>query len=160
METFSKYLAVAFGGAMGACLRYYLGTTVLARTALPFPTSTFVINVTGSFIIGFFLTLASERFDIDPYLKLIVAIGFIGAYTTFSTFEFETADLIANRESLYALLYVALSVIVGFAAVWAGITTARMFGSGWTPPSPADAQQSMIERPLIDERTSGREESV
>jgi len=125
LETFSKYLAVALGGALGACLRYYLGTTFLARTALPFPTSTFVINVTGSFIIGFFLTLASERLQIDPYVRLIVAVGFVGAYTTFSTFEFETAGLIENREILYAFLYVLLSVVVGFAAVWGGIVAAR-----------------------------------
>jgi CrcB protein len=114
-------------------LRYYLGTTFLARTALPFPTSTFVINVTGSFIIGFFLTLASERLQIDPYVRLIVAVGFVGAYTTFSTFEYETAGLIENRELLYAFLYVALSVVVGFAAVWGGIVAARSLTAAISP---------------------------
>ena len=133
LETFSKYLAVAFGGALGACLRYYLGTTFLARTALPFPTSTFVINVTGSFIIGFFLTLASERLQIEPYLRLVVAVGFVGAYTTFSTFEFETAGLIENCEILYAFLYVLLSVVVGFAAVWGGIVAGRALTTAISP---------------------------
>jgi len=125
LETFTRYLAVAFGGALGACLRYFIGTTFLARTGLPFPTSTFVINVTGSFIIGFFLTVATERLQVDPFLRLVVAVGFVGAYTTFSTFEFETAGLIENREILYAFLYVALSLLVGFVAVWGGIVAAR-----------------------------------
>ena len=149
METLSKYLAVAFGGALGACLRYYLGTTFLARTALPFPTSTFVINVTGSFIIGFFLTLASERLDIDPYQRLIVAVGFVGAYTTFSTFEFETAGLIENREILYAFLYVALSLILGFVAVWAGIVGAKAFTTIVSPMPAAIEEITQAKAPPV-----------
>jgi CrcB protein len=125
LETLSKYLAVAFGGAIGACLRYYIGTGLLSRMGLPFPTATFVINVTGSFIIGFFLTLATERLKVDPYFRLIVAVGFVGAYTTFSTFEYETARLFEDKELLYAFLYVVLSFVIGFAAVWGGIITAR-----------------------------------
>src|SRR3712207_5597522 len=87
MDTLTKYLAVAAGGALGAVLRYYLGGTVLARTAAPFPTATFVINVTGSFVLGLFLTLATERVHVSTHLRLAVAVGFVGAYTTFSTFE-------------------------------------------------------------------------
>jgi fluoride exporter len=125
VQTLINYLAVAGGGALGACLRYYLGGSVLSRTAMPFPTATFVINVTGSFIIGFFLTLATERLNINPHLRLAVAVGFVGAYTTFSTFEYETARLVEEKELLYAFLNVVLSFIVGFAAVWAGIFAAR-----------------------------------
>lgn len=125
MEAVTRYLSVAIGGAIGACLRYYLGSTVLSRTAAPFPTATFVINITGSFIIGFFLTLATERVRIDPNLRLAVAVGFVGAYTTFSTFEYETARLIEAKAIGVALLNVALSLIVGFAAVWLGIVAAR-----------------------------------
>lgn len=126
MDTLTKYLAVAAGGALGAVLRYYLGGSVLARTAAPFPMATFVINVTGSFIVGFFLTLATERINISAHLRLAVAVGFIGAYTTFSTFEYETARLIEEGGFTLAMLNVVLSVVVGFVAVFGGIYAARM----------------------------------
>jgi CrcB protein len=126
-STLTKYLAVAIGSAFGGCLRYYLGTSALGRLAEPFPTATFVINITGSFIIGFFLTLATERYNISPHLRLAVAVGFVGAYTTFSTFEYETARLVETRLFVLAALNIILSVIVGFIAVWAGIIAARKF---------------------------------
>lgn len=125
METLTRYLAVATGGAFGACLRFYLGGSILSRIGAPFPSATFLINVTGSFIIGFFLTLAAERFDINPQLRLAIAVGFVGAYTTFSTFEYETAKLIEDRNYLHAFLNVVLSFVVGYAAVWSGIIAAR-----------------------------------
>jgi CrcB protein len=125
LETFSRYLAVAIGGAVGAMLRFYLGGSALSRTAAPFPTATFVINITGSFILGFFLTLVAEKINISPYVRLAVAVGFVGAYTTFSTFEYETARLVEERDFLRAFLNVVLSFAVGFAAVWIGIFAAR-----------------------------------
>lgn len=125
METFTKYLAVAAGGGLGAILRYYLTLSGLGRAAQPFPTATFVINITGSFIIGFFLTLVTERIPINPHIRLAVAVGFVGAYTTFSTFEYETARLLEGRDFVHAFLYVVLSFAVGFGAVWAGIILAR-----------------------------------
>jgi CrcB protein len=120
-----EYLAVAAGGALGAMLRFYLGGSVLSRTAAPFPTATFIINVTGSFIIGFFLTLATGRLNISPHWRLAIAVGFVGAYTTFSTFEYETARLVEDRDILRAFLNIILSVVIGFAAVWLGIFAAR-----------------------------------
>jgi CrcB protein len=125
VETLTKYLAVAAGGAAGAMLRYFLGGTLLSRTAAPFPTATFIINITGSFILGFFLTIVTERINVSPHLRLAVAVGFVGAYTTFSTFEYETARLIEEKFLLQAFLYVVLSFTVGFAAVWGGIFAAR-----------------------------------
>lgn len=128
MATLTKYLAVAAGSALGGMLRYYLGgTLLLARTAAPFPTATFFINVTGSFIVGFFLTLATERFHLSEHLKLAVAVGFVGAYTTFSTFEYETLRLAEEHGFHLALLNVFLSVVVGFAAVWGGAMLAHRF---------------------------------
>lgn len=126
MDTLTRYLAVAAGSALGGMLRYFLGGSVLARMAAPFPTATFIINVTGSFIIGLFLTLATERIHIGPHLRLAVAVGFVGAYTTFSTFEYETARLLEEKGYWLALLNVVLSCVVGFAAVWAGIFAARL----------------------------------
>jgi fluoride exporter len=125
VETLTKYLAVAVGSALGGMLRYYLGGSVLSRIAGSFPLATFVINVTGSFIIGFFLTLVAERISLSLHLRLAVSVGFVGAYTTFSTFEYETARLIEERHFMLALLNVVLSVIVGFVAVWGGIIAAR-----------------------------------
>jgi CrcB protein len=125
VDTLTKYLAVAGGGAVGAMLRYYITLSGLSRTAQPFPTATFVINITGSFIIGFFLTLVTERIPINPHLRLAVAVGFVGAYTTFSTFEYETARLVEGKDFVYGFLYVVLSFAVGFGAVWAGILLAR-----------------------------------
>lgn len=125
METLTKYLAVAVGSAVGGMLRYYLGGSVLARLGGAFPLATFVINITGSFIIGFFLTLVSERISLSQPVRLAVAVGFVGAYTTFSTFEYETARLIEERHVMLALLNVILSVVVGFVAVWGGIIAAR-----------------------------------
>lgn len=125
VDTLAKYLAVAVGGAIGAMLRFYLGSSMLSRTAAPFPTATFVINITGSFILGFFLTLVTERINVSPHLRLAVAVGFVGAYTTFSTFEYETARLVEDRDLIRAFLNVVLSFVVGFAAVWLGIFAAR-----------------------------------
>lgn len=125
MNTLTRYLAVAAGGALGACLRFYVGGSLLSRAVAPFPTATFVINVTGSFILGFFLTLAAERIEVDWHLRLAVAVGFVGAYTTFSTFEYETAILAEEGNLALALLNVVLSFAVGYAAAWAGIAAAR-----------------------------------
>jgi fluoride exporter len=136
VDTLTKYLAVAAGSAAGGMLRYFLGSTVLARTAQPFPTATFVINITGSFLVGFFLTLATERFELSAHLRLAVAVGFVGAYTTFSTFEYETLRLAEERRFDLALLNVLLSVVVGFVAVWGGALLAR----GFKAPTPANGR--------------------
>ncbi len=125
METLTKYLAVGVGGALGAMLRHALNVSALSRVGAPFPLPTFVINITGSFIIGFFLTLVAERVSVNENLKLALAVGFVGAYTTFSTFEYETWRLMEERRFAVALLNVVLSVVLGFAAVWCGIITAR-----------------------------------
>ncbi|MBX7221589.1 MAG: fluoride efflux transporter CrcB [Blastocatellia bacterium] len=125
MSEFGKYLSIATGGALGAIARYTIGLLPLARWGAPFPTGTFLINVTGSFILGFFLTLTGEYVQVPENFRLAVGVGFVGAYTTFSTFEFETAKLLEIRDFTRAGLYVALSVLVGFAAVYLGAALAR-----------------------------------
>ena len=140
----AKYLAVAAGGALGSVLRYFLGGTVLSRVASPFPTATFVINVTGSFALAFFLTLAAERAQLSPVWRLAFAVGFLGAYTTFSTFEYETLRLGQERGFGLALLNVLLSVAVGFAAVWGGMALAHRLAGA--PGSSAAAEYERFER--------------
>jgi CrcB protein len=127
METFSKYMAVAFGGALGAVARYLITNSFISKFFAPFPFATFFINVSGSFLIGVILTLVVERSIISDYWRLFFAVGFLGAYTTFSTFEFETLSLIRGKEFFYAALYVLSSFIAGFIAVCAGVWLAKKF---------------------------------
>jgi CrcB protein len=144
VDTLTKYLAVAAGSALGGMLRYFLGSAaILARTAAPFPVATFVINITGSFVVGFFLTLATERLQLSAHLRLAVAVGFVGAYTTFSTFEYETLRLAEERRFGLALLNVLLSVVAGFVAVWGGAMLARRFE---TAPATRPAQYELSVR--------------
>jgi fluoride exporter len=128
-----RYLAVALGGALGAVARYWIGALVLEHLPTRFPLGTFLINATGSFVIGFFMTLAAERMPLHPNWRLAVAVGFVGAYTTFSTFEYETFKLIEEGAAGTAIANVVLSVLLGFLAVWAGIATARHIGLGLLP---------------------------
>lgn len=143
MDTLTKYLAVAAGSALGGMLRYFLGSTILSRTAAPFPAATFIINVTGSFVVGFFLTLATERMQMSAHLRLAVAVGFVGAYTTFSTFEYETLRLVEEHNFQLALVNVILSVAVGFAAVWGGARLAREFEAA---PASVEAGYELYEQ--------------
>jgi fluoride exporter len=137
----SKLFMVALGGAIGASARYWLGNLVSSRLPMQFPLGTFVINVTGSFIIGFFLTLVTQRITVHPNWRLLIAVGFVGAYTTFSTFEFEALKLIEEGSLVSAALNVVLSFIVGFIAVWVGVTAARKF---YIPHEVAMRLQEMI----------------
>lgn len=120
-----RYIAVALGGALGAMSRYWISTIVGERFPTRFPLGTLIINVTGSFIIGFFLTLVSERINIHPNWRLAVAVGFVGAYTTFSTFEYETFKLLETGSGISGFMNVIISLMLGFLAVWGGIALAR-----------------------------------
>ncbi len=120
-------MLVGLGGFFGAVSRYVVGTLVANRWGTGWPYGTFIINITGCFIIGFFLTLTAERFTVGEAWKLLFPVGFVGAYTTFSTYEYETVKLIESGAWARALSYVALSTIVGFAAVWLALWTARRF---------------------------------
>jgi fluoride exporter len=119
------YLAIALGGILGANARYLVSLLVAERLGTGFPYGTMLINVTGSMVIGFFLTLVTERLEVSPLWRLFFATGFLGAYTTFSSYTFETATLL--REGAYgaALLYLVGSVVGGLVGVLAGIAAAE-----------------------------------
>ncbi len=121
-----KYLMVGFGGFLGAIARFWLGGLVSAKMGTRFPYGTFLINCTGSFLLGFVITLLAERTHWSPNWRYLIPIGFIGAYTTFSTFEYETFRVIQDGELLLAFLNVVLSVVVGFLAVWLGVVAGRL----------------------------------
>jgi len=116
---------VGIGGFIGANTRYWLGGWISNRYGATFPYATLVINVTGSFVLGLFMALITERYIAPPGLRLIVAIGFEGAYTTFSTLEYETLALASSGSLLRALLNIVLSVVSGFVAVWIGARLGR-----------------------------------
>ncbi|OGG55430.1 MAG: camphor resistance protein CrcB [Candidatus Handelsmanbacteria bacterium RIFCSPLOWO2_12_FULL_64_10] len=120
-----RIIYVGIGGFIGANARYWLGGWISNRYGSTFPYATLVINITGSFILGLFMALITERYIAPPGLRLIVAIGFVGAYTTFSTFEYETLALASSGSLLRALLNIVLSVVAGFVAVWLGARLGR-----------------------------------
>jgi fluoride exporter len=121
----TRFLAVAAGGALGAMARYAIGLMMAGVWKREFPLATFLINVSGSFVLGFFVVWGAERAAIDPLWRLLVATGFLGAYTTFSTFEMETHALTDAGAIGLALLNVIGSVGAGFVAVHLGIALAR-----------------------------------
>ena len=120
METISKILLVALGGAFGATARYGMNL-VFGHHFLPFPLATFLINISGSFLIG----LLMFKFEANETVKLLLVTGFLGAYTTFSAFEYETFQLTQTKQMLIAFLYVALSFAVGFIGVVLGVWVGR-----------------------------------
>jgi fluoride exporter len=121
----TKYLLVAMGGAVGSVLRYWVGGYIGNRFPTRFPAGTFIINCTASFLIGFVITVLSERTDWSPNWRYLIPIGFIGGYSTFSTFEYETFRVFQEGEFLISGLNVVLSVVVGFVSVWLGAVTGR-----------------------------------
>jgi len=114
-------LLVALGGGIGSAVRYLVGGWFASRFGPAFPYGTLFINVSGSFIIGFFLALAEERLSLGPHWRLFFAVGFVGGYTTFSTFEYESIRLLQDRELLLCALYMVGSVITGAFAAIAGV---------------------------------------
>ncbi len=116
---------IGIGGFFGAIARYGVALWIGQRWGRSFPLGTFVINVSGSFVIGLVMSLLTERFIVNPQWRLLLVVGFLGAYTTFSTFEYETGALLKDGEWLFASLNVVLSVLAGFIALKAGEVLAR-----------------------------------
>jgi fluoride exporter len=125
MQILLKYVVVGIGGFAGAVARYALGAYIGGRFGVRFPYGTFVINISGSFLIGFILVLLA-RTTASQYWRYLIPIGFIGAYTTFSTFEYETLRAVQEGQPMTAVLNVVLSLVIGFIAVWAGSALGRV----------------------------------
>ena len=127
METVIKIISIAVGGAAGAVARYLITVSSLSNLLQPFPLPTFVINISGSFLIGFLLILFTDKFTVSENMRSALVVGFLGAYTTFSTFEIELYSLAKGKEYLLAFIYLILSVTVGFGSVLGGVWLAKKF---------------------------------
>ncbi len=115
-----KYLFIAAGGSLGSIARYWVGSTIAGRMGTKFPYGTFVVNITACVIIGFSLTYLNRRVGLSPAWRFLIPVGFIGAYSTFSTYEWETLSTLRTGAFLLAALYVVGSLVVGLAATWCG----------------------------------------
>lgn len=121
----NRYVMIALGGAAGALARYQIAALIQTRLPLGFPWGTFVVNVTGCLVMGLAMVLLTDRLVANPNWRYLIPIGFIGAYTTFSTFEFETFQAITEGGWLIGAANVAGSVVAGYAAVWIGAIIGR-----------------------------------
>ena len=120
-----KYLLIALGGGLGSIARYWVGSTIGGRLGVRFPYGTLVVNLTACLILGFSLTWLSERAELSPAWRYLVAVGFIGAYSTFSTYEWETLSTLRSGAFVLASLYAAGSLFLGLAATWCGAVLAE-----------------------------------
>ena len=121
-----KYLLIAAGGALGSLARYIVGSFVANRIGTRFHYGTLVINLTACLIIGFSLTWMGRRTDVNPAWRFLIPIGFVGAYSTFSAFEWEIFTDLQIGSFLIGALYLSLSILLGLVAVWLGALLARL----------------------------------
>jgi fluoride exporter len=120
-----KYLFIAIGGALGSIARFGVGSVVAGRMGTRFPYGTLVVNLTACIVLGFSLVFLDRRTAFNPASRFLIPVGFIGAYSTFSTFEWETFVNLQTGEFLLAGFYVVLSIVLGLAGVWCGALIAR-----------------------------------
>jgi CrcB protein len=115
---------ILLGGGIGSLARFAVATAITKRMGAGFPLGTIFINVTGSFLTGLLMTLLAERFNPPANVRLLLVVGFLGGYTTFSAFEWETLALAREDGGWLAALNVLGSVLLGYAAVWLGMLAA------------------------------------
>ena len=126
---FANILAVAVGGSIGAVTRYIVSLWTAGRFGTDFPYGTLLVNVAGCFIIGFFMTLVTEKFIVNPLWRLFVTTGFLGGLTTFSSYSYETFKLLEETGVTAALYNIMANLFAGFLATWLGVQAVRsLFG--------------------------------
>ena len=121
-----KYFYIAVGGLLGTIARYWVGSAVASRLGTKFPYGTFLINISACIIIGFSLTYLGKRVELSPAWRFLIPTGFVGAYSTFSTYEWETLSSLRAGAFSLAALYAIGSLIAGLVAVWAGAVLAEV----------------------------------
>ncbi|MGH4137897.1 fluoride efflux transporter CrcB [Clostridium sp.] len=120
-----KYTFIAIGGMLGAILRYIIKNIHIVSYKEVIPINTLILNVSGAFLLTLILTLAFEVFELDADIRLGIATGFLGAYTTFSTLCKEAVNLMKQGEYYFSISYVVLSIMMGLAAAYLGVVLAR-----------------------------------
>jgi CrcB protein len=120
------FWSIAGGGAVGCLSRYYLAQFIQQRAGADFPAGTLLVNITGSFVLGFLMRYALQSGAISAETRAMLTTGFCGGYTTFSTFSYETALMINDAEYARAALYVGSSVAVSLVATFLGFAAANL----------------------------------
>lgn len=121
-----KWIHLILGGTAGTLSRYVLSGFIHQIFGAQFPYGTLTVNLLGCFLIGFLAAISEEKFVLDSNARLLLMVGFCGAFTTFSTFIFESANLIRDGQTMSALINVLASVLLGFLVFRAGIFLAEM----------------------------------
>jgi CrcB protein len=121
-----QILAIAAGGAVGSVLRYAVSTGVYSMLGRNFPYGTLAVNVIGSFLMGLLFVLMVERLDMSAVWRMAILVGFLGAFTTFSTFSIETVNLLQGGDFMRAFLNVTVSVAFCLVATWVGFRLGRL----------------------------------
>lgn len=120
-----NFLLISLGAVLGANLRYWTGGWAAEKFGADLPYGTLIVNLSGSLLLGFFMAVVTERFVADPRWRLFFAIGFLGAYTTFSTYTYESVNMILKGQAWLGALNLFGSVVLGVAAVVIGILLGR-----------------------------------
>ncbi len=115
-----KYLLIAIGGALGSVARAWVSSEAAAHIGVGFPWGTFLVNLTACFVIGLSITYMGRRAGLETAWRFLVGVGFIGAFSTFSTFEWETFSMMHAAALAQAALYAGGSIFLGLIAVWGG----------------------------------------
>lgn len=121
-----KIMMVALGGGIGATARYLTSQWAAERFGLQFPYGTLIVNAVGCFLIGLFMYIATEKFIVSSYWRLLITTGFLGGLTTFSSFSYETLQLLESGSFSQAGYNVVLNVVLGLLLTWAGISAGKL----------------------------------
>lgn len=124
----NRFLFVAIGAALGANARYLVGLWAADRFGAGFPYGTLIVNVTGSLLLGFVLTLATERLTLSPDTRLLLTVGFLGSYTTFSSYAVESASLFRDSSLWTGVVNMAGNNLIGLVCAVLGAFLARLIG--------------------------------
>lgn len=124
---YSLYAFIGLGGALGAIARYALSTWITQKYLHAFPWGTFAVNIIGCFLLGIIYTLGTENPVINSDTRLFLSVGFVGAFTTFSTFSLEIFQVIRSGDIRIASFYVLGSLCIGLLALWLGISVSQLF---------------------------------
>ncbi len=121
----SIYIAIAAGGSLGAVSRYWMSASTYQWLGQGFPYGTLMVNLLGSLVMGFLSVLLVHRFQVSEEIRMGLLVGFLGSFTTFSTFAMDTLQLAGNDAILKAIVYILFSVLLCILGAWAGLVAAK-----------------------------------